>query len=235
MSTAPRKLLQYSEILELFPLNIRNTIYAKAEYKEYRKGEYVFKIGDDGQFMSGVVEGRLRMGVTSLEGKEMLVTMVNRGEVFGEMSILDDLPRAVDVQAETDCRLLMLKREDILPILRTNPDAMHALIRVTCFRMRRYLQIMELIALQALPARLGRYLLRLAQDYGVEKEGKVVIRANMSQAAIGQHVAVSRESVNKQLHDFADKGLLSLNGNDIVLNDIERLKKLIVCFDEAVA
>src|SRR6185437_8398882 len=115
----------------------------KAEYREFRKGEYVYKIDEDGQFMAGVASGRLRMSIKSLEGKEMLVTMINRGELFGEMSILDELPRAVDVQAETECRLIMIRRDDFLPLLRHCPDAMLGLIRITCFRMRRYLQIME--------------------------------------------------------------------------------------------
>jgi CRP/FNR family cyclic AMP-dependent transcriptional regulator len=227
MHSAPRKFLQYNQVFEHFPLNIRNAIYAKAEYKQFRPGDYVFKVGDDGQFMAGVMSGRLRMSMKSLEGKEMLITMVNRGELFGEMSILDEMPRAVDVIAETDCTLIVIKHDDFIPLLRASPDAMLALIRVTCYRMRRYLHVMELIALQSLPVRLGHYLLRLAHDYGTEKDGKIVISANMSQATIGQHVAISRESVNKQLHDFAEKGLLSLSGSDIVLNDVEGLKKAI--------
>ena len=93
--------------------------------------------------------------------------------------------------------------------------------------MRLYLRTMELIALQNLPVRLGRYLLGLARDYGTEKDGKVVITAKLSQAEIGQQLAASRESVNKQLHVFADQGLLSLDGNDIVLTDIEGLKQAI--------
>ncbi|MGE3623435.1 MAG: Crp/Fnr family transcriptional regulator [Bdellovibrionales bacterium] len=227
MTHAPREFLQYSQILEHFPLQIRNTIYAKAEYKDFKPGDCVFKIGDEGNFMAGVMSGRLRMSVKSLEGKEMLVTMVNRGEVFGEMSILDGMPRAVNVVAETDCTLLVVRRDDFIPLLRMCPEAMLGLIRITCYRMRRYLHIMELIALQNLPVRLGHYLLRLAHDYGVEKDGKIVISPNMSQAAIGQHIAISREGVNKQLRDFADKGLLSLDGNDIILHDIEALKKFI--------
>jgi CRP/FNR family cyclic AMP-dependent transcriptional regulator len=232
MPLSPRKFLQYSQVFELLPLNMRNAIYAGAEYRDFRQGEYIFRVGDNGTFMAGLLSGRLRMGIRSLEGKEMLITMVERGELFGEMSILDDMPRAVDVIAETDCRLIIIKREDFLPALRASPDAMLGLIRITCYRMRLYLQIMELIALQSLPVRLGRYLLRLARDYGTEEGGNIVITARLSQAEIGQQLASSRESINKQLHDFAAKGLLSLSGSTIVLNDIDGLKKAITYIGE---
>jgi len=225
MSGPPRKALQYSEIFELFPVHVRNAIYSTAIHKEYQPGEYIFKIGDEEKFMACVVNGRLRMGIGPLKGKEMIVTMVERGELFGEMSILDDMPRAVDVVAETDCTLMIIKREDFLPMLRTNPDAMLALVRITCYRMRLYLQTMEMIALQNLTVRLSRYLLQLAQDYGKQEDGKTVIKARLSQTEMGQQLAASRESINKQLHEFVEKGLLSLHGSDIVLLDIERLKQ----------
>ncbi|MDR3450828.1 MAG: Crp/Fnr family transcriptional regulator [Alphaproteobacteria bacterium] len=227
MRASSRKFLQYGKIFELFPLALRNTIYAKAEYREIHPGDYVFRVGEEGPFMACLASGRLRMSVTSREGKELLITMVEKGELVGEMSILDDKPRAVDVMAETDCTLMIVKRDDFLPILRTCPDAMIALIRITCYRMRRYLHTMELIALQDLPVRLGRYLWRLALDYGVEKDGEIVIAARLSQAEIGKQLAVSRESVNKQLHHFASLGLLSLKGTTITLHDVEGLKRAI--------
>ena len=230
MAQSQRKNLLFSNIFDCFPVNVRNAVYAKAEYRDYAKGEWVFRTGEQGTFIAGVVSGRLRMGIKSLEGKEMLITMVNRGEIFGEMSILDDMPRAVDVFAETECRLMIIKRDDFIPLLKTYPEAILSLIRVTCHRMRRYLYIMELIALQSVPVRLAEYLLRLAEDYGIEHNGNVVIRSGMNQAAIGQHIAVSREGVNKQLHIFADKGLLSLKGNEITLHDIDGLKKFISYF-----
>jgi len=226
-SLGPRKFLQYKEVFELFPLNHRNAIYAGAKYLDVAQGEYIFKAGDDGQFMAGVISGRLRMSVKSHEGKEMLVTMVDKGELCGEMSILDGLPRAVDVTAETDCALIIINRDDFLPLLRLCPDAMLSLIRITCHRMRLYLKTMELIGLQNLPVRLGMHLLQLAEDYGTEREGKMVIAAHMNQTVIGQQLAVSRESINKQLHDFSDKGFLCLDGSDIILTDIEGLKKAI--------
>ena len=178
--------------------------------------------------MAGVMSGRLRMSVRSREGKEMLVTMVERGELVGEMSVLDSQPRAVDVITETDCMLMIIKRDDFIPVLQSSPDAMMGLLKMTCHRMRLYLRTMELISLQNLPVRLARYLIRLSRDYGTEGDGKIVISAGLSQNDIAHQLACSRESINKQFSAFAEKGFLALQGNDIVLLDIDGLKRAIL-------
>jgi len=227
MPLSSRKFLQYSQVLELFPLQQRNRIYAVAEYKDFRSDTPVFKKGEDGSFMAGVMSGRLRMSVHSKEGKEMLVTMVEKGELFGEMSVLDESPRAVDVISETDCTLMIIKRDDFIPILRESPDAMMGLLKLTCHRMRLYLQTMELVSLQSLPVRFARYLLRLARDYGTERDGHIVISARLSQLDIAQQLACTRESINKQLSSFADKKLLALEGDDIVLLDVAGIRQAI--------
>jgi CRP/FNR family cyclic AMP-dependent transcriptional regulator len=228
MPTSPRKLLQYNELFELFPPQVRQALYATAYPKTYQAGEYVFRNGDEGPyFMAAVMSGRLRMGEHSLEGKEMLIAMVEKGEIFGEMSVFDNMPRAVDVVAETDCTCLIIKRDDFLPLVSSFPEVLLGIMKIMCHRMRLYAHTLELIALQNLPARLARYLLRLAKEYGVEENGKIRIQAGLSQADIGQQLATTRESINKQLKVFVSKGYITVDGDTIALTDVRGLKELL--------
>ena len=93
--------------------------------------------------------------------------------------------------------------------------------------MRLYLKTLELVSLQTLPVRLGRFLVRLAKDYGVEQEGKIVISAHLSQLDIAHQLACSRESINKQMGIFAEMNLLGHEGDNIILLDLEGLKRAI--------
>jgi CRP-like cAMP-binding protein len=236
MPHSPRKLLQYNELFEQFPLPVRKLIYSKAVPKTFKPGEFVFRNGEEGPYyMAAVMSGRLRMAVHSLEGKEMLITMVERGEIFGEMSLLDSSPRAVDVVAETDCTCLIIMQEDFLPILSSFPGVMLGIMRMMCHRMRLYAHTLELIALQNLPARFVRYLLRQARDYGEEKDGKIIIRAGLSQADIGRQLATSRESINKQLKIFITRGYIAMDGDSMVVLDMDALKEMIAPEHEAEA
>ena len=224
MIATPRRQLQYNHVFELFPVGLRNQLFAGAEYRTYYRDQVLFNRGDEGTFMAAVMSGRFRMMLKSPDQKEFLITMIERGELVGEMSILDSGPRAVDVICEIDSTVMIIKRDDFLPVLRSNADAMMGLLRLTCHRMRSYLQTMEMVALEGLPARMARYLLQLAQDYGNPVENGVFISSNLSQMDIAQQLACTRESVNKQLANFVAKKMIVLQDHGILLLDPDSLR-----------
>jgi len=226
-----RKPLQYKNVLEQFPLRLRNEIYAKAKYHEFRHDDYIYRRNDESHFMVGVMSGRLRLSLSSSEDKEVLVTMVERGELVGEMSVIDELPRATDLIADVDSTLIIIEREDFLPILMSSPEAMLQMMQTDCHRRRRYLNTIELMALQSAPVKVTCYLLRLARDYGSEQEGQVRINAHLSQADMARQLACSRESVNKQLASLVERKLVTLDGDTIILNDVECLHRISECCD----
>ncbi|MDD5586208.1 MAG: Crp/Fnr family transcriptional regulator [Alphaproteobacteria bacterium] len=227
-----RKALQYNNVLEQFPPRLRNEIYAKAKYQDFKRGAFVYRRGDQNYFMAGVMSGRLRLSLSSPEGKEILVTMVERGEMIGEMSVIDELPRATNLVAETDSTLIIIHRDDFIPLLLSSPEAMMNMMLTDCHRRRRYINTIELMALQSAPIKVANYLLRLARDYGAEQDGKVHVHARLSQIDMAHQLACSRESVNKQLAALVEKCLVSLEGDIIVLNDVEGLKRIVLPLDD---
>lgn len=218
--------LQYDEFFSLFSSDIRAEILNKAAHKTYKAGETVYYRGDTEIFMGVVMQGRLRMSMNASDGRGVLVGLVDVGEVFGETALLDGLPRTTNAEADTETRLMIIRREDFIPALETHPEAMLNVIKMLCHRLRIYLDTIDMIALQNLTRRMARHLLRLASDYGVEEDGKIVIRAGLNQTAHGEMLAATRESINKQLKDFAAQNLISTKGSEITLIDIEGLEHI---------
>jgi CRP-like cAMP-binding protein len=218
--------LQYDEFFSLFSTPIRAEILSKAVYKTYAAGETVYYRGDQEVFMGVVMQGRLRMSMNASDGRGMLIGLVEDGEVFGETSLLDGLPRTTTAEADTETRLMIIKREDFIPALQAQPEAMLGVIKMLCHRLRIYLDTIDMIALRNLTRRLARHLLRLASEYGVEEGGHIIIRAGLNQTALGQQLAASRESINKQLKDFAAQNLISAKGSEITLIDVEGLEHI---------
>jgi len=218
--------LQYDEFFSLFAPAVREQILAKALYKNYRPKEIVYHRGDSDVFMGVVMTGRLRMSIVEEDGRSVLVSLVEVGELFGETALLDGLPRTTDAEADTETRLMLLRRDDFLPALKEHPEAMLGIIQMLCHRLRIYLDTIDLLGLQNLSRRLARMLLRLAVDYGDEHNGQIIIRSGLNQSLLGQKLATSRESINKQLKDFAAAGLISFKGSEIVLLKIEGLQHI---------
>lgn len=222
----PPDRLHYNHLFELFPAAVRAQLFEKAVTRQYKAGDVIFRRGEEGPWFCAILAGRVRVSVKSFDGKELLLTMVERNEIFGERAVLDGLLRAADSIAEEDTTVLVFQRDDFLPILFKYPDAMYGIIKMLCHRMLRYTHTIELYALQNLPERLATLLLFLEQKYGVNENGHRVIRAGFNQSDLANQLASSRESINKQLKIFVGHGYIRMNGHDIVVLDREALRRL---------
>jgi signal-transduction protein with cAMP-binding, CBS, and nucleotidyltransferase domain len=92
----------------------RATVVALARIRTFSSGETVFAIGSPGDQMMALLSGTIRISVPSAGGKELLLAMIQPGEVFGELAVLDGKERSADAVAETACTVAILDRRDIL-------------------------------------------------------------------------------------------------------------------------
>jgi len=190
------------------------------------RGQMIVQKGDEGSSMMAVLRGRVRISVVSAEGREVMLNVINPGEVFGEIALLDGNPRSADATAIEPTDLLVIERKHLLPYLRTNEDLYPRLLAVLCARLRQTSSALEDLALFALPVRLARVLLNLARDYGRTVSGGTRIEFKLSQRDLSTLVGASRESVNKQLGQWKDAGVLGMDGGSLVVMKPERLAEM---------
>jgi CRP-like cAMP-binding protein len=194
--------------------------------RRVRRNQTIFQRGDNGSSMMAVLRGRVRISTVSGDGKEVTLNTINQGEIFGEIALLDGEPRSADATATEDTTLLVVERRNFLPFLRQNEDLFLRLLAVLCRRLRRTSMALEDIALFDLPVRLGRVLLKLAEDYGRPGTDGTRIDLKLSQRDLSNLVASSRESVNKQLRLWREEGLVDLEDGFVVLRRPVALRDL---------
>src|SRR5580698_10670457 len=117
-----RRLLLSSLLFDALPREALDDILLQATEKSVRRGQTVFQKGDEGSYMVAVLSGRIRISATSPEGREVTLNMIDAGEVFGEMALLDGKPRSADATAIEDCDLMLVERRHFLPHLISDPD-----------------------------------------------------------------------------------------------------------------
>src|SRR6266542_2177767 len=93
-------------------------------------------MGSPGESMMAVINGKVRISLSSADGREVLLAVLQEGEVFGEIAMLDGKERTADARAATPCDLAILERRDALNFLEKNPKACLRLIEVVCQPMR---------------------------------------------------------------------------------------------------
>ncbi len=202
-------------------------LMAYAHSQQYRAGETIFHKGDPGLSMMSVVAGRVKISVTSPDGKEAVLAVLGPGEVLGEMAVLGDRDRSADATALDACELVVLQKRDFIPFLERNPAICIRLLRILCERVRRTSELVEDRIFLALPARLAKTLLDLADGPGRAVADGTRVDFNMSQKNFGGLLGVSRESVNKQLHAWQSAGLLTIGRGFVVLARPEDLARVV--------
>ena len=201
-------------------------IMSTATERRYVQGQTVFQRGDPGTSLIAVLDGQVRIGVCSEDGKEVTLGTVGRGELFGEIAVIDGQGRTADATAMTACRLLVLDRRDFLPFIERNPRFALQLLQILCARMRKSTNVCESLALLDVPVRLARLLLQLAAEHGSSADGSRRIGVRLSQQELGNLIAATRESVNKHLRAWEAEGLITVAQGYITLHDLNGLQLL---------
>lgn len=190
------------------------------------EGEILFRKGDPGRQLYGVVEGRLKIYSAGVDGKEVIFGLSDPGDVTGEIALLDSEPRSATVVALKPTELLTLDRRDFLPFLERHPKVAIRLAELLAERLRRLSELTEDSVLLAMRARLAKKLVALARDYGRKTDSGTLIDMKLHQQALGDMVGTTRESINKQLRSWSQMGLVTSAKGYITVRDPDELENL---------
>lgn len=190
------------------------------------RGEVLFRQGDEGGALYAVSSGAIRISVTGAEGKELTLALMEPGDVFGEIALLDGLQRTADARAVEKSELVVIHRADFLTLLEREPKLARPIIEMLCERLRQTNEFVIDAAFLDLRARLAKRLLSLAIAHGYETDDGLRIGLKLSQSEIAQLLGVTREAVNKQLNVWARDGILTFEAGYLTLQKQDVLKAL---------
>jgi CRP-like cAMP-binding protein len=189
------------------------------------KGTILFAEGDGGDQLYVIAEGKLKLGTSSGDGRENLLSILGPGEMFGELSLFDPGPRTSTATAVTDAKLLSLGQEKLLPWLVENPKVALQLLARLAQRLRRTNEAVGDLVFSDVPGRVAKALIDLGERFGKKTEEGLFVHHDLTQEELAQLVGASRETVNKALADFAGRNWLKLDGRAVLITDFERLSK----------
>jgi CRP-like cAMP-binding protein len=200
----------------------RKGLVAQARIRNFATGETIFLMGASGDSMMAVLTGTVRISVPSPEGKEIVLAILQPGELLGEIALLDGKDRTADARAMSDCSLAILERRAVLAFLEKHPSGCLGLIEVLCGRLRQTDQQIAEIVFLDLPTRLAKTMLRMA----TVARGPSGTRIGLSQRELGNLVGATRESINKCLREWQRNGIVRVEENEIVITKRLELQAL---------
>ena len=185
----------------------------------YGAGQQIFSRGDAGTELYLVLDGRVRLSIISLEGRELAFTHAAPGDIFGEIATLDGGARTADATAVSPVKALSLSRPQINTLLETSPQFARAAIDLLCQRLRDGDLQLEVIALHRIEVRLARYLLNaVRQQHGASPPTKPSIALGISQGELALVLGASRPKVNAALMMLEESGAITREGDRYACN-----------------
>ncbi len=189
------------------------------------RGTVLFREGERGDRLYVVLDGKIKLGITSTDGRENLLAILGPAEMFGELSLFDPGPRTATATALTDTTLAGLGHADLEHWLAGRPEVASALLLALARRLRRTNEAMADLVFSDVPGRVAKALLDLGERFGRTGPDGLQVTHDLTQEELAQLVGASRETVNKALADFAQRGWLRLEQRSVVLLDLDRLHR----------
>ena len=202
-----------------------DALRASMNLVKLRKGQSLFKEGDDGDHLFVVSSGKVKLGTKSIDGRENLLMILGPRDMFGELSLFDSGPRTATATAVTDSKLLALGQDKVIPWVKEHPEVSLQLLARLASRLRRTNEVVGDLVFSDVPGRVAKALIDLGVKFGDKRSEGLFVNHDLTQEELAQLVGASRETVNKALADFAQRGWLRLEARSVMILDYERLLK----------
>lgn len=205
-----RKLLSSVSIFSSLDEKELDRLLQATTTKRLAPKEVLFRKGDAGNQLYGILSGSLKVMATGFDGKEVMFTLMGPGEVIGEIPLLDGGERSASVVAVEPTELLTLHRRELIPFLESHPGAAIGLAGVLAAQVRRLSERTEDRQTMPLPGRIAKRLIALSKQYGKHPISGGPVEVRLPQHDLANLVGTSRESVNKQLRAWEDQGIVEI-------------------------
>ncbi len=205
---------------------------SRARVRHVGKRQTLYTHGSSPDAIFCVKKGLVRLSVTAANGREAVLSLVEAGHWFGEVSVFSNAPRLHNAVAVMDSEIHILSATDFHTIVDDNPKFLMEFLQLVCNRYKSALQRVDAIILFPFPIRLAQ---RLVADIEAQVQlpgshAETVLK--LSQESLAHMLGVSRQTVNRQLREWEIQGLLRLEYGRVVIVDKIMLHHLAHASDE---
>lgn len=220
-------ILEHNFLFRGLPDASVDAIARLARRKSLGKDTLIFSQGDDGDALYGLASGRIRIFAADDNGHEVFLNILGPGDTFGEIALLDGLPRTASAMTTAPSILVIIPRAQFLKHLNDDAGLAVHLLKLLCGRLRWVSDLVEESVFLAGPARVAKRLMTLVENHGRPgPDGGIEIQ--ISQADLGRFLGISRQVINQYLRDWCKHGWVELRRGRIVVRNLDALQDVAV-------
>ena len=198
-----------------FPEDVLASVARVAMMRRFPRGQSVVRAGDRTDYVYFVLTGSLKVVVSDEDGREVILSILGQGELFGEMGMFGEQPRSASVVAVVAADLVMISKQDFRQLMQENFEVAWRIMCNLAERLRNADRKIESLALMDVYGRVAGLLIEMAEDV----DGQTVVQRKISKQDIAKMIGASREMVSRVMKDLGQQGLIEETQQGIILRD----------------
>lgn len=186
-------------------------IYYLLKRKRFKKGDIIITEGEKGDEFFVIETGQVKVTRRSLDGREKILDILSNGSFFGELAVLDRMPRSATVEAMSDVSSLTLHKDDFIPLLEQMPSLAIKIIKVLSQRLRDADSQIEDLTFKTSREKIESLFIRLRDYYGVPHSAGTKLTIQLTHQELADMAGCSRETVCRFVNELKNRDLLSID------------------------
>ena len=210
------------QIVDLFAMLDRealDTLAAASRLRTYPTGQILCWEGDPGEDLLILEAGRVKVCRFTTSGQEVVLAQVSAPIAFGELALIDGLPRTATLVAESEVRIRSLPRTALIDLLTSDPRVAMALMQSMARMVRQTNERLADVVALDVPGRVAKWLLAQTRTTGT-------VTLDQSQESLARHLGTTRATLSRTLGRFERMGLISRQAATITITDPSSLELL---------
>ena len=193
--------------------------------QHYRRHTTIVHVDDPGSSLYILKSGLVKITIEDQHGDEMILRILYPTDFFGEMSLLDGMPRSATVTAQESSEVLTIAREHFLNIIEQSPKILLKMTTVLSKRLRNANELIHSLAFFDVYGKVARLLLNLAAERGRVTEQGTVIDMRLTQQELAELAGMTRETMARTLREFQQAGCIRVESGIISILELDMLRR----------
>ncbi|MFK7899802.1 MAG: Crp/Fnr family transcriptional regulator [Cyclobacteriaceae bacterium] len=192
----------------------------------FNKNEFIYMPNEKSTHVYMIAEGRVKIGTYSDDGREVIKTVLQKGEVFGEMAILgEDVRKNYAQSVDQEVKICPLSLEEMENLMHNDKELSIKMTRLIGLRLAKMEKKVESLVFKDSKTRIVEYLVELGEEKGVKVGFETLVKQFFTHQDIAKITATARQTVTTVLNDLRDQNLITFDRRRLLIRDIDKLRK----------
>ncbi|WP_448214019.1 Crp/Fnr family transcriptional regulator [Colwellia sp. MEBiC06753] len=192
-------------------------------FHSFKKGEPIYSSGEAADWGYQMISGTAKLSSYDIEGREVIVSILQKGDCFGDVGLIIGGSRSNYATACSDVELNQLHRNDYLKLCRKYPEVSFEMNKFLSLRIRYMFNQIDDALLLPLYDRLGNMIVKMAIARGEKDDSGRTLLVDVSREMLGQMVGATRQSVGRELKKMLEDNFIEISYGKIYVVDVDRM------------